>query len=181
MISVGKKVDSLRFEKIKHISQGGYGDVSIFFDRVRKNMVVIKVIPKNPSSPKMTEKAVVSEVGILSRLQNSCEESFLCYLDFLEDENFYYILTEYLGASIWIYLIILISQIQLISKKSLKLLRILKEDFCTCHKLGVVHRDIKPENIMVNSQSGEIKYIDFGASCQMDSCYDISPTPATLE
>ena len=33
------------------------------------------------------------------------------------------------------------------------------------HEQGVAHRDIKPENIMIHPDTLEIKYIDFGYSC----------------
>src|SRR5205807_9698403 len=41
------------------------------------------------------------------------------------------------------------------------------------HKHQVIHRDIKPENIMVNLNSFEIKYIDFGTSCHEKDCLNV--------
>ena len=34
------------------------------------------------------------------------------------------------------------------------------------HQMGFAHRDIKPQNILVDLETLQIKYIDFGASCQ---------------
>jgi len=39
------------------------------------------------------------------------------------------------------------------------------------HRNGIAHRDIKPDNIMVDPTSLDIKYIDFGLACRMESCY----------
>lgn len=37
------------------------------------------------------------------------------------------------------------------------------------HSKGFVHRDIKPQNIMVEPKSLNVKYIDFGVSCSMNT------------
>ena len=34
-----------------------------------------------------------------------------------------------------------------------------------CHRLDIIHGDIKPSNIMINPNTLEIKYIDFGLAC----------------
>ncbi|CAH6419972.1 Protein kinase [uncultured virus] len=37
------------------------------------------------------------------------------------------------------------------------------------HSLGIAHRDIKSNNIMI-SDTGEVKFIDFGLSCDLSTC-----------
>jgi serine/threonine protein kinase len=41
------------------------------------------------------------------------------------------------------------------------------------HDLGIAHRDIKPENIMIFPETRQIKYIDFGISCDSSSTFDV--------
>ena len=50
------------------------------------------------------------------------------------------------------------------------------------HKKGVYHKDIKPNNIMYNPENGDIKYIDWGLSCNTTendntNCNDEPGTP----
>ena len=44
------------------------------------------------------------------------------------------------------------------------------------HELKIAHRDIKPENIMINVDTWDIKYIDFGVSCHLCDVYDVAGT-----
>jgi serine/threonine protein kinase len=41
------------------------------------------------------------------------------------------------------------------------------------HQMGIAHRDIKPENIMIFPETRQIKYIDFGISCDSSSTFDV--------
>jgi serine/threonine protein kinase len=47
----------------------------------------------------------------------------------------------------------------------------IKHGLLTIHQLGIAHRDIKPDNIMINPTTFDIKYIDFGLSCQLKGCF----------
>jgi serine/threonine protein kinase len=46
----------------------------------------------------------------------------------------------------------------------------LKKGLKSVHDAGVSHRDIKPDNVMINPNTLDVKYIDFGLSCFKDYC-----------
>lgn len=153
----------------KRLGAGNFGEVYLVKNNVSQSTVVVKRIKKQGAN----EPDVENEVKILSLLKEVCGAYILCYIDYVTDDNYYYILTEFLGdfmtlsdfiaTQIYTY-----DDIKVIVKNLIAGLR-------EIHSQNVAHRDVKPENIMIkkdNEVEGQfdIKYIDFGLACHDETC-----------
>lgn len=123
---------------------------------------------KEPDDTKKVAIKVVSkefkggeEVSILMKLQDSCEKYVLCYKDLFEDDDNYYIVTEYLEDYITLgELRMSFPSVDDIIEVIIDLIRGMEY----LHERGIGHGDISENNIMVNKKNLTIKYIDFGLS-----------------
>jgi len=106
-------------------------------------------------------KKIVEETNILRNLDHP---NILKILEFFDDENFFYIVTEICkGGELFD---------EIVRRKKFSencAVILMKQIFqCVnyCHKNQIVHRDLKPENIMLeeNKDFSQIKIIDFGVS-----------------
>lgn len=167
---IARHFDDTNFSQIQLIGNGVFGKIYKSHDKKLNTTVVIKLLSKRNHN--FNEKKILAEVGILSQLKYQCGRSILCYLDFMEDDDNFYIITEYLGEYITLLEFINQTMSSLSEKKLVKIIENLKYGLVVCHQSGVAHRDIKPENVMINKKNLDIKYIDFGLSCQFDTCYN---------
>ena len=160
------------FGPFTEIGEGKFGHVYRVFDKKRNMTITLKQIQKTKMSQLFwnQEKDVLAEVSNLVYLRDTCNQYFLCFLDFLETSTHYYIITEYLDQHVS--LETLIGHIQEHDPQQVFILsENLKKGLVLLHKIGIAHRDIKPSNLMVNLKTMDIKYIDFGFACHMNSCY----------
>lgn len=153
------------FKDVKLIGQGTYGEVFSTYDTTNNRTVVVKRIQKD----KVGLETINNEVSILSYLKDYCEPYLLCYLDFFEDKTDYYLVTEYLGNYVELDKLINDNMIQTADDK-MEIIQNLIDGLRQLHMLGVAHRDIKPDNILIDKETLNIKYIDFGFACYGESC-----------
>ena len=125
-----------------------------------------------------SEAEVRDEVRVLRRMQPRCrDEHGLCLIDFLEDANNYYIVTELLQNKQSLQQLL----VQARTDRNLRSSMQKSLDLLVCnmasalqwlHAQGVAHRDIKPDNLMVDRHSWDVAFIDFGFACdaEMPSC-----------
>lgn len=163
---ITKTYDPSNYKDLEILGKGSYGMVYRAYDNKLDKTIVMKKIVKNQTR----EKTILNEVGILSHLKELCQDHILCYVDFMEDDDNFYIFTEYLGE--YITLTDFIEKHKMKADDYVTLIENLKDGLIEIHKLGVSHRDIKPDNIMINPNNLKIKYIDFGLSCHLESCYE---------
>jgi serine/threonine protein kinase len=186
---VAAKKQAFTYDYFKYIGGGAFGQVYMAGTAIRNeageltgvtNTIAIKRIPKE-STPLQW---VRDEVDILTVLQPKCHEYIICYENFHEDADNYYIMTEFVGGDR-----------EGVEYRSLKdvVTKDFKPDPITMgtivinlikglqviHSLGIAHRDIKPENIMVSTKGG-IKFLDFGLSCLDQRCKGLGGIEGTI-
>jgi len=146
------------------IGEGKFGTIWKAKHIKTKKKVAIKVIAKKKikgtkCSSKNIKKKLIREIDIMKL----CDHPHIVkYFDHYEDDNFYYIVMEYVKRGD------LFEHIK--EKKCLcieaakKIFRQLISCIEYCHGNLIVHRDIKLENILIADRDLTIKLTDFGLS-----------------
>lgn len=136
-------------------------------------IVAIKVIGKDRLKNPNTRKFIVDEIKLLQQFFTEPEKckQFLCYIDFDEDRNNVYIVTENLYPTFAALEPATMHQIKQ-TKPGLfiHILRQMARAVQALHDLGLAHLDIKPSNWMINRETGDVKLIDYTMSCRLQDC-----------
>lgn len=147
-----------KYQILKEISKSTTCTVFTAKDITTNTLVCCKVISKSDEDPKKHKRLVYKEINVLKLLQH---DNIVKYLDHYEDDDNYYIFTEFCGGES---LQTLIDKNKGLNENQLIILfKQIVTAVAYIHKKGVGHRDLKPENIIV-SQNNKIKIIDFGLS-----------------
>jgi serine/threonine protein kinase len=172
MSQLGSLYQPTDFSDLTSIGRGSYGEVFRAYNKKIDTTVILKRIIKPMRNPEKTEKEILREISILNHLKSRCCQGIVCYMDFYEDNQNFYIMMEYLG-NYWT----LEKYIEQHTKSPypidviIDVIENMKRGLMTIHQAGVAHRDLKPANIMVNPTTHDVKFIDFGFACQYDACY----------
>ncbi|OMJ86245.1 hypothetical protein SteCoe_12310 [Stentor coeruleus] len=153
-----------RYEIIKMLGKGNFGQVVLCEDHKKHEKVALKVV----RNKKRFNKQAMVEIKILQTLR---ENDIKGKNHVVKIKN-YFVFRKHICMTFEILNMNLYELLQqnnfegfnlgLIHKFVLQLLRCLNFAF----KFNIIHCDLKPENIMlVNSKRAEIKVIDFGSSC----------------
>lgn len=148
-----------RYELIKSLGSGSFGNVFSTFDHKTKKHVAIKVFNTKKDS------IVNDEAKILSELNKAGCQYTVKGLDFFYFRGNPCISFELLGTNLYVMQIrdnFRPYRISIVRDIAIQIFRGLYE----CSKLGIIHCDLKPENICTTIEdSKKIKIIDFGSSC----------------
>lgn len=126
-----------------------------------------------------TLEAFENEVAVMKHVQNKCQDYILCYLNSFITPNHFVLVTEYVkGMELTKFLrsddymnnMTFGNEIMTIWKNLVAGMKLL-------HSMNVIHSDTKPGNIMINPDTKQIKYIDFGVSCSGMDCHPFGRTP----
>lgn len=163
---------SLVNKTVQLLGSGSYGRVYGYTSPAPNGTdLVIKQISKN----RVPLNSIQNEIKILEYLRQYCSRSILCYMGVYEDPTNYYIVTEYLKD------FTTLSSFQTPNLRGqTTIIRNLIDGLTMIQQLGVCHRDIKPDNILIDPNTLNIKYIDFGFACYMNQCSSSSP-PGTYQ
>jgi serine/threonine protein kinase len=165
-------VNAFTYDNKNKIDKGAFGTLYKATKEGDDKEFAIKVIVENKT--KKYEQAIneaINESKILNYIKsynNNCRESILCIEDSFTNNNKYYIVTELLDSTQYKNLYHLAEFENGINSFILMFSNICKT-INEIHKLYIAHRDIKPENIMVNIKTYNIKIIDFGLACLVNS------------
>uniref|UniRef100_A0A6C0HDE0 Protein kinase domain-containing protein n=1 Tax=viral metagenome TaxID=1070528 RepID=A0A6C0HDE0_9ZZZZ len=161
-----KFMESLLLQRKHPIQSGSYGD--IFKVEYNGKLYALKIIKHKHIAN--YEEIIENEAKILEKLKKDCElNNILCNTHYHKKDGKYYIVTEYLEN--YVELLDFIGDETHFKTVPVyaKIIDKLCKGLMAIHNNGIAHRDIKPENIMINPETLEIKYIDFGLSCDVEN------------
>ena len=158
---------AFRFQIIKKLGRGSFGQVVQCYDHLEKEEVALKVIRNKQKfhNPGMIEVDILDHIRIHDKYDKrylvQMKEAFifrshLCITFEMLNMNLYELikLSNYSGI-----------EVKVIKNMAVQLLIALR--FLNKHK--IIHCDLKPENILLkHSNKSLIKVIDFGSSCFLD-------------
>lgn len=164
-----KYVDDISsvYEIGKQLGKGSFGSVNKCIRKGTNSEYAIKSIEKNSlRSNQMLPTLMMNELSIL---QKCSHPNIMMANELLEDDQYFYIVTEILeGGELFDRLIAMgrfgETNAGYIVKQVLLALNYM-------HKQKMTHRDLKPENILLDSKNPkalEVKIADFGFSCVFD-------------
>ncbi|KAM4614715.1 dual specificity tyrosine-phosphorylation-regulated kinase 2 [Polymixia lowei] len=155
---------AFRYEVLKVIGKGSFGQVVKAFDHKTHTHVALKMV----RNEKRFHRQAAEEIRILEHLRKQDKDSSMNVIHMLENFNFRnHICMTFELLSMNLYELIKKNKFQ---GFSLPLVRKFAHSILQCleslHKNHIIHCDLKPENILLKQQGRSgIKVIDFGSSC----------------
>ena len=143
-------------------TQGFQGGVFTAVDKLTKEKVAIKIIPKNYQDPRF-QKEINNEINSLKTIKN---ENSLKYYTHFEDNGYYYIVTELCDSDLKKY-VEKEHNYRFTSEEIREIFSQLNNVFREMRKYNIMHRDLKLANILIkNLENGKklFKLGDFGKS-----------------
>ncbi|KAM8909409.1 dual specificity tyrosine-phosphorylation-regulated kinase 2 [Spinachia spinachia] len=153
-----------RYEVLKVIGKGSFGQVVKAFDHRSQTHLALKMV----RNEKRFHRQAAEEIRILEHLRKQDKDSSMNVIHMLENFTFRnHICMTFELLSMNLYELIKKNKFQ---GFSLPLVRKFAHSILQCldslHKNRIIHCDLKPENILLKQQGRSgIKVIDFGSSC----------------
>jgi len=159
-------INKNKYEYIKELGKGGFGNVFQVLSKSENKYYALKKIPiKGEKNEQIIN--FQNEADILSKFNSN---NIVKYYDSYQDNNNIYILMEFCDGENLRHLINKQKANNILIEENI-LIKIIKQ-ICIgikeIHNKKIIHRDLKPENIFMN-ENMDIKIGDFGLSKQFDS------------
>ena len=150
------------YEMKEVIGKGKFGVVNLGIHRKTGQQVAIKILNKENIKTIEDKELVQIEIGILKLCHHP---NIVRLLDHLENTDYIYIVTEYIGGGT-LGQYFKKKKFNFSERQAMIIMSQLASGVKYLHQYGIVHRDLKPDNIMITQQndSGVIKIMDFGLS-----------------
>jgi len=157
---VASTLDHGRYELLKLIGSGTYGDVYLALDHFTGDYKAVKSFPK-PEGFATQPSYEKNEITIHSKLPS--HPNIVKLEKVIEKWSHLFMIMEYCpGGDLFENVndnpIFYSTEPSFIKRIFLQILDAVQH----CHSNGVFHRDLKPENILVDSKGQVIKLVDFG-------------------
>ncbi len=159
---IGRVIKS-RYKLIDERGRGNFATVYVARDLENNRIYAIKVMHLELSNDDDLIARFQREAHILSSLN---DPRVVRIVDYGEESNMYYIVTDYVDGQNLKYYII--NDRPMNPTRALHYAQQIAEGLDIAYKQGVVHRDIKPQNILISSQD-EVKIADFGLARGRDT------------
>lgn len=155
MFAAGSVIDG-KFEVVRRLGEGGFGQVllarQVAFDR----LVAIKVI-KESDADEEAKARFEREAKLLATLNHP---NIAMFLGFGMVGGFRYTVMEYVpGTTLEEFVL---KQGRLNAEQAVSFLKQILSALAQAHSNGIVHRDLKPANVLIDDAGKQIKLIDFG-------------------
>eukprot|EP01069_Polyplicarium_translucidae_P003475 Polyplicarium_translucidae@DN231_c0_g1_i2.p1 len=154
-------VFSDRYQGLKVLGKGSFGEVILCKDKTTGNECAVKVISKRSLKRGASAESLLREVQLLKELDHP---NIMKLYEFFADSGYYYLVGEvYTGGELFDEII---SRKRFSEADAGRIVKQVLSGIAYMHKNKIVHRDLKPENLLLQSKSADalIKIIDFGLS-----------------
>ncbi|KAF9070010.1 kinase-like domain-containing protein [Rhodocollybia butyracea] len=156
-----RRMDLVDLDMVKLINTGGSGKVYLVRDKIDRQHLALKVIPKSRNMYSCNKKKVTAEKSIHSFLTMESDDFFLPLVATWCDSENYYLASEYIPGGD---LALRIMQQRTFDEVEARFyIAELIVSLERLHARKIIHRDIKPSNILIRPD-GHVVLADFGVS-----------------
>jgi serine/threonine protein kinase len=148
----------------KKLGEGNFGVTYLAIDTYGRQYAIkeFKNIGGSKESRDLEEAALKVVLG-------SCEAYSVCFIESIQQGNYYYIVMDYVQGKDVDSSIFGKNKIPLKKRREMgyNFMKDLILGLSSIHGFGLIHQDIKGENLMLSYE--KVKYIDFGLSCILNT------------
>jgi len=157
------------YTKGRDLGKGSFGNVFFATDNITNAKVIVKRIKVQDSDSYII---IINEIDILIKLKKAGCKYTTCFKEYCFDDKYIYLIFEddnFNNKESDLYNFI-DTKPKLTNKDLDTIFTNLIDGLDFIHSNNIAHTDIKPENIIINTDTKDIKYIDFGVSCNSTIC-----------